>query len=114
MIDKCKWSQSFKRKKMQSVKKEKGRFPKTSYNYVSVLFIIKRTLARKDVTISIWVLFIIKGTLAGKDVTICISPVEDKSYINPKLRNQLVISESNVIEKLDVWDKKQYDITIYN
>ena len=56
------------------------------------------------------VLFKIKGTLARKDVTIAISPVEDKNYINPKIANQLVILESNIAEKLHFFDKKKYDI----
>ena len=52
------------------------------------------------------VLFKIKGTLAGKYITISISPTKEKNYINPDLANQLVIPESNVIKKLDAWDKK--------
>ena len=53
----------------------------------------------------------VKGSIAGKDVTIAISPAEEKNYINPKIANQLVIPESNIIEKLEFFDKKKYDIT---
>jgi len=49
------------------------------------------------------VVFKIKGTLAGKYVIIFIFSAENKNYINRKLANQLVILESNIMEKLDVW-----------
>ena len=68
---------------------KEGRIPKTSRSYASVLFRIK-------------------GSIAGKDVTIAISPAEDKNYITPKIANQLVIPESNIIEKLHCL--KKYEI----
>lgn len=68
-----------------------GRFPKTKYNYVSVLF-------RN------------KGSIAEKDVTIAISPTKDKNYINPKIENQLVIPK-NIIKKLDCYNNKKYELT---
>jgi len=57
-----------------------GRFSETSIGYAKILFKIK-------------------GTIAGKDVTIAISPTEDKNYITPKITNQLVVPESNIIGK---------------
>lgn len=56
------------------------------------------------------VLFKFKGILARKDVTIAISLAKDKNYINPKIANQLVISELNIVKKLDFFNKKCYDI----
>lgn len=66
---------------------KKRRFPKTSRNYDSVLFIIK-------------------VSIAGKDVSIAISLAEDKIFIKLKIATQLVILESNIIEKLDFWQQK--------
>jgi len=56
-------------------------------------------------------LFRIKGSIAVKYITITISPAKDKNYIKPKIANQLVIPESNIIEKLDCYNEKNYDIT---
>ena len=47
------------------------------------------------------VLFKFKGILVGKNITISISPAEGTNYIAPKLVNQLMIPESNIIGKLD-------------
>ena len=56
-------------------------------------------------------LFNIKGNLAGKDVIIFISSAEDANYITLKIANQLVIPESNIIEKLHCFGNKKYDLT---
>jgi len=76
---------------MNIVKKER-RFPKTTKNYVKVLLKIK-------------------GTIGGRDVTISIAPGERNNYISDEFANQLMIPESNIGEKLDFWDKKQYEIS---
>jgi len=52
-----------------------------------------------------------KETLGGKDIIISITPTGCNNYVNTKFTNQLAIPESNIIEKLDLWNKKQYDIT---
>jgi len=51
------------------------------------------------------VLFRIKGTPAGKDITISIALAESNNYISLEFANQLMVSESNIIEKLDLWNK---------
>ena len=70
-----------------------GRFPKTFSKCVDTLFKIK-------------------GSLAGRDIIISISPTERSNYVSPKCANQLVIPESNIVEKntLGEYDK-QYDIS---
>jgi hypothetical protein len=78
---------------MDSDNEEKGRFTKTSKSYVS------------------HVILRIKGTLGGKDLTISIAPTERNNYVSAEFANQLLIPESNIIEKLDFWDNKQYDIS---
>jgi hypothetical protein len=39
-----------------------------------------------------------------------IFPVERNNYVSVEFINQLVILESNIIENVDFWDKKQYDV----
>jgi hypothetical protein len=77
---------------MESNNEEKGRFPKTSRKYVSVLLRIK-------------------GTLAGKDVTISIDPSEHDNYVSTECANQLLIPKSNIIEEIDLWNEKKYSIS---
>ena len=52
-------------------------------------------------TRNVAILFIIKGTLAGKDITISIAPVESNNYISTEFTNHLVIPESNIGEGLE-------------
>ena len=52
------------------------------------------------------ILFRIKGTLARKDITISIAPAERNNYISIEFANHLVIPESNIREELDFLDKK--------
>ncbi len=68
---------------------EKGRFSATSFDYASVLFRIK-------------------GTSAGKDINISIALAESNNYISLEFANQLMAYESNIIEKLDLWNKTQW------
>ena len=62
---------------------EKGRFPKTSTNYASLLLRVKRTLG--------------------------IAPSIHNSYISMEFANRLAISNSNIIERLGLWNEKQYE-----
>ena len=52
------------------------------------------------------VLFRIKGTIVRKDITISITPAERNNYIITKFANHLVIPESNIREELEFLDKK--------
>jgi hypothetical protein len=61
--------------------------------------------------ISASMLLRVKGTLGGKDITIFIAPTRCNNYVSIEFANQLAIPESNIIEKLDLWNEKQYDIT---
>lgn len=51
-----------------------------------------------------------KETLRGKDIIISIALVERKNHINAKLANPLFIPDSNIIERINLFDKKQYEI----
>ena len=44
-------------------------------------------------------------------MSLLLSLIEDKNYITPKTANKLVIPESNIIEKLNYFGNKKYDIT---
>jgi hypothetical protein len=57
------------------------------------------------------VLLGIKGTIVGKNITISIALTEHNNYVSAEFANQLLISESIVIEKLDFLNKKQYEIS---
>ncbi len=81
----------YKRGKMDSGKKE-IRIPKTSKDYINVLFQIK-------------------GRIGGKDIIISIAPNENNNYISDKLANQLAIPESNIGKRLNILDEKQYEIS---
>jgi hypothetical protein len=52
----------------------------------------------------------IKGSIQGREVNIAINMTQDENYININLANQLLIPESNIIEKEDIFRKKQYEI----
>ena len=52
-------------------------------------------------------LFRIKGTLARKDITISIAPTERNNYISTEFSNHLVIHESNIREELHFLGKKK-------
>ena len=56
------------------------------------------------------ILFRIRGTLAWKDITISIALDESNNYISTEFANHLVIPESNIGERLDFWDMKQFEI----
>ena len=57
------------------------------------------------------ILFRIKGKLAGKYITISIAPAESNNYISTEFTNHLVIRESNIRGNLDIWDRKQIEIS---
>ena len=78
-----------KHNKMESHDKKQGRFPSTLKKFVSMLFQIK------------W-------TIRGK---ISIAPGEQNNYIRDEFANELVISESNIGERLDFWNNKEYAIS---
>ena len=77
---------------MESQGKKQGRFPSTLKTYASMLFQIK-------------------GTIRGKDITISIAPVKRNNYISVDLANEISILESNIGERLDLWNTKQYEIS---
>ena len=76
---------------MESYGKQ-GRFPSTLKNYVSMLLQIK---------------VIIKG----KDITISISPGERNNYISDEFSNELAIPRTNISERLDFLNNKEYAIS---
>ena len=55
-------------------------------------------------------LFQIKGTIRGKNITISIAPDERNNYISDEFANELAIPESNIGERLDFWNNKEYGI----
>ena len=58
------------------------------------------------------VLFEIKGTIKGKNIAISIAPNEHNNYISDEFANDLAISESNIGERLEFWNNKEYAISI--
>ena len=56
-------------------------------------------------------LFQIKGTIRGKDITISIAPGERNNYISDEFVNELTIPKSNIGERLDFWNNKEYAIS---
>ena len=83
--------ENYDNKKMDSQSKKEGSFPSTSKFYASVLFQIK-------------------GTIRGKVITISITPMESNNYLSVELASELSISESNIGERLDFWNTKEYQI----
>ena len=79
-------------KEMESHGEKQGRFPSTLKTYVSMLLQIK-------------------GTIRGKDITISIAPVECNNYISDEFANEIAIMESNIGERLDFWNNKEYAIS---
>jgi hypothetical protein len=55
-------------------------------------------------------LFTLKGSIQGKQINIVNNMEHKENYINIDLTNQLFILEPNIIEKEDVFTKKQYEI----
>ena len=82
----------FRLKKMGSNSEKQGRFPSNLKNYDSVLFQIK-------------------GTIRGKGITIYISLGERNNYISDEFSNQLVIPRTNISERLDFSNNKEYAIS---
>jgi hypothetical protein len=60
--------------------------------------------------ISCYRLFTFKGSIQGRVVNIIINMNCDDNYININLANQLLIPELNIIEKEDIFCKKQNEI----
>ena len=77
---------------MESHGNKQGRFPSNLKNYVSMLFQIK-------------------GTIRGKVVTISIAPDECNNYISDEFANELVILRTNISERLDFSNNKEYAIS---
>jgi hypothetical protein len=50
------------------------------------------------------------GTLEGK-ISFSIAPIETNNYVSTKFANKLMLPESNITEKLGLWNEKQYDIS---
>ena len=71
---------------------EKERFPKTSRIYASMLFQIK-------------------GTMRGNDITISTAHAEHNNSISVDFANEIVIPESNMGERLHLWNSKEYEIS---
>ena len=46
-----------------------------------------------------------------KDITISIAPGEHNNYISDKFSNELAIPDSNIGERLDFWNNKEYAIS---
>ena len=57
------------------------------------------------------ILFKIRGTFAGKDIAISTAPAKNNNYISTEFSNHLMILESNIDERLDFWDRKQFEIS---
>ena len=77
---------------MESQGEKQGRFTSTLKTYASVLFHIK-------------------GTVRGKGITISIAHVEHNNYISVDFANEITIPESNIGERLDLWNTKEYKIS---
>ena len=77
---------------MESYGEKQGRFPSTSKTYASMFFPIN-------------------GTIRGKDITISITHVERNNYISVEFANDLTIPESNIGDRLDFWNTKEYEIS---
>ena len=57
------------------------------------------------------VLFKIKGTIRGKSITISIAPDEHNNYICDEFANGLAIPRTNISERLDFSNNKEYVIS---
>ena len=56
-------------------------------------------------------LFQIKGTIRGNDITISIAPDERNNYISDEFANELAIPSTNIRERLDFSNNKEYAIS---
>jgi hypothetical protein len=54
----------------------------------------------------------LKGSIQGREVNIIISLDHNENYINIDLANQLLIPEPNIIEKEDIFQIKELQVTI--
>ena len=77
---------------MESNSEKQGIFPSNLKTYVSVLFQIK-------------------GTIRGKSITISIAPGEPNNYISDEFSNELEIPTTNISERLDYSNNKEYAIS---
>ena len=77
---------------MESYGGKRGRFPSTLKTYGSVLFQIK-------------------GTIRGEYIMISIAPSKYNDYISNEFANELAIMESNIGQRLDFWNNKEYAIS---
>ena len=57
------------------------------------------------------VLFQIKGTIRGKDITISIAHDKHNTYISVEFSNELAIPRTNISERLDFSNNKEYAIS---
>ena len=57
------------------------------------------------------VLFQIKGTIRGKSSTISIALGERNNYISDEFANELAIPSTNISERLDFSNNKEYAIS---
>ena len=53
----------------------------------------------------------IKGTIRGKDITISIAPSERNNYFSDDFANKLAIPRTNISERLEFWNDKEYAIS---
>ena len=74
---------------MESYGKKHGIFPSNLKTYVSILFQIK-------------------GAIRGKAITISIAPSEHNNYISDEFANELAIPRTNISERLDFSNNKEY------
>ena len=81
-----------KHNKIESHDEKQGIFSSTLKTYISMLLQIKRTIR-------------------GKDINISISPGERNNYISDEFSNELVIPDSNIVERLDFCKNEEYAIS---
>ena len=81
-----------KHNKMESRDEKQGIFPSTLKTYVSMLLQIK-------------------GTIRGKNITISIALGELNNYISDEFANELAIPRTNISERLDFSNNKEYAIS---
>jgi hypothetical protein len=56
--------------------------------------------------------FTLKGSIQGIEVNILINLDYNENYINIDFANQLLISKSNILEKKDIFQIKELQVTI--
>ena len=77
---------------MESYREKQGIFPSNLKTYVSMLFQIK-------------------GTIRGKSITISIAPDKRNNYISDEFAKELAIPRTNISERLDFSNNKEYAIS---